>query len=271
MTSTFVNRNSYATYAGLGLLSIMPLLFYKLQSGFKYGLSSPYGRQYFVENLIKHGWQPLFSAMLIVTALLLTESRGGFISTLLAVIVFFLILQLSHKMPSNSIFMYLLVVFGVATGWVFSVSSDSLIERLDNMSLVNNDRLDVYQILNVANQENPWLGNGYGSFAKTFSLYRNESIGGYYDKAHNTYLENIFELGYVPAIALFAVFGVLAIMCMKGLWVRRRNWIYPALGVAATLLVGIHSLVDFSLQIPAVAYLYALIMGGAVAQSRSSA
>jgi len=59
-------------------------------------------------------------------------------------------------------------------------------------------------------------------------------------------------------------------ICMRGVWVRRRHWIYPALGVAATALVGIHALVDFSLQIPAVAYLYALMMGGAVAQSKSN-
>ncbi len=270
VTSTFVNRNSYATYAGLGLLASFPLLFSNLQSGFKYGLSSPYGRQYFIENLIKQGWYPLFGMILIATALLLTESRGGFISTLFAVILFFLVLQISHKIPSNKAFTAILLIVAITAGWVFNLSGDSLLVRLDDISLVNNDRLIVYQKLNIANQENPWLGNGYGSFAKTFSLYRDESILGYFDKAHNSYLENIFELGFIPAIALFGVFVTLALICLNGLWVRRRNWIYPALGFAATVLVGVHSLVDFSLQIPAVAYLYALIMGGAVAQSRSS-
>ena len=270
VTSTFINRNSYATYAGLGLLSIFPVLFAELQTGFKFGFITGYGRQYFIENLLKQGWRPLFGMMIIATALLLTESRGGFISTLLAIVVFFLLLQISHKMRSNKIFITLLFIIGIAASWVFNTSSDALIERLDSISLENNDRLIVYQLLNRANHENPWLGNGYGSFAKTFSLYRNEAIGAYYDKAHNTYLENIFELGYIPAIALYLVIVGMACICLSGLWVRRRNWIYPALGVAATVLVGIHSLVDFSLQIPAVAYLYALIMGGAVAQSRSS-
>ena len=272
VTSTFVNRNSYATYAGLGLLASFPLLFSSLKSGFKYGLSSPYGRQYFIENLIKQGWRPLFGMILIVTALLQTASRGGFISTLIAVILFFLVLQISHKMPNNKTFITLLLIASITTGWVFSLSADSLVTRLDEISLEkeHNDRLIIYQKLNLANQENPWLGNGYGSFAKSFSLYRDESIHGYFDKAHNSYLENIFELGFIPAIALFGVFFSLALICLKGVWVRRRNWIYPAIGVAATVLVGVHSLVDFSLQIPAVAYLYALMMGGAVAQSRSS-
>jgi len=51
---------------------------------------------------------------------------------------------------------------------------------------------------------------------------------------------------------------------------RRRDWLYPAIGVAATILVAIHSFVDFSLQIPAVAFVYATIMGVAVAQAFSS-
>jgi hypothetical protein len=69
------------------------------------------------------------------------------------------------------------------------------------------------------------------------------------------------------AWALFLAILWLALVCLRGVWVRRRNWIYPAIGVAATVLVGAHALVDFSLQIPAVAYTYALIMGVAVAQS----
>ena len=90
---------------------------------------------------------------------------------------------------------------------------------------------------------------------------------GHYDKAHNTYLENIFELGLLQASALFIALFIMALICLRGVWARHRNWIYPAIGFSASLLVGTHALVDFSLQIPAVAYTYALIMGAAVAQS----
>ncbi len=45
---------------------------------------------------------------------------------------------------------------------------------------------------------------------------------------------------------------------------------YPCIGVAATALVGAHSFVDFSLQIPAVTATYCLLMGAACAQSWSS-
>ena len=72
------------------------------------------------------------------------------------------------------------------------------------------------------------------------------------------------------ALALNLAILWLAAICFRGVRERRRNRAYPALGVAATLLVGLHAMVDFSLQIPAVAVLYAFMMGPAVAQSAPS-
>ena len=46
--------------------------------------------------------------------------------------------------------------------------------------------------------------------------------------------------------------------------------IYPATGVAITVLVGFHSLFDFSMEMPAVAILYAGVMGGCCSQSWST-
>ena len=84
VSSTFVNRNSYATYAGLTLLAGLPLLFDKIQSSFKYGLKNSFGRQYFLEQVLVRGWFALFLIITIATALILTQSRGGFSSTVLA-------------------------------------------------------------------------------------------------------------------------------------------------------------------------------------------
>jgi len=78
VNSTFVNRNSYATYAGLTLLTSFPLLFEKIQSSFQYGVNSHYGRQYFFEHAIVRGWLPILLIIIITTALFLSQSRGGF-------------------------------------------------------------------------------------------------------------------------------------------------------------------------------------------------
>jgi O-antigen ligase len=270
VSSTFVNRNSYATYAGLTLLAGLPLLFDKIQSSFKYGLKNSFGRQYFLEQVLVRGWFALFLIITIATALILTQSRGGFSSTVLAVLAFFIILLLSRKIKNNAAIMFLLAMIGVVSWGVLARSGDKLIDRLDAISPENEGRLTVYELLSKANVENRWLGVGYGSFEKSFRLYRDETIIGYYNMAHNTYLENIFELGLLQASALFVAILLMALFCLRGVWRRQRNWIYPAIGFSASLLVGAHALVDFSLQIPAVAYTYALIMGAAVAQSIST-
>ncbi|MEJ2535205.1 MAG: hypothetical protein P8008_07010, partial [Gammaproteobacteria bacterium] len=79
-----------------------------------------------------------------------------------------------------------------------------------------------------------------------------------------------FELGWPTALAQFACVAWLALVCLAGLRRRGRDWAYPATGFAATVLVAVHSTVDFSLQIPAVALLYSTILGVGVAQSYSS-
>jgi hypothetical protein len=51
---------------------------------------------------------------------------------------------------------------------------------------------------------------------------------------------------------------------------RKRDRIFPLAAVGATLLVGLHALVDFSIQIPAVAMYYSFILAMGCAQARAS-
>ena len=128
----------------------------------------------------------------------------------------------------------------------------------------------VFANINRAIGDNPVLGFGYGTFADSFRLYDQNEAAVHYDRAHNTWLENAFELGVPAALLLYASLAGVALTCWRGVKRRRRDWVYPAVGVGATILVGVHALVDFSLQLPAVAMLYALVMGMACAQSCSS-
>ena len=56
-------------------------------------------------------------------------------------------------------------------------------------------------------------------------------------------------------------------ICLRGVLVRKRDTSYPAVGLAATALIAVHSAVDFSLQIPGVAVPYFALLGAACAQS----
>jgi O-antigen ligase len=128
----------------------------------------------------------------------------------------------------------------------------------------------VYRETLQAIGDHPLFGTGLGTFEFVYPAYQTPDIVAFYDLAHDDYLENTLELGIPAALALFAALGLLTARCMVGVFQRRRDAIYPALAVAATVLVGVHAVVDFSLQIPAVAVTYAAILGLGVAQSVST-
>jgi O-antigen ligase len=152
---------------------------------------------------------------------------------------------------------------------VFSLSGDDLTTRLDARESGKSSRGDVYALVVRAIGDAPLLGTGYGSFPDVFPIYRDDSIRGTntWRRAHNTYLENTLELGIPAAIALFAAIGTCAGYCWLGILRRRRNWVFPSIGVATTALVAAHSSIDFSLQIPAISIGYAFLLGLACAQS----
>ena len=265
--ATFVNPNNFATFAGLTLLLALPQLLEALREASRYGLNTNFGRHYFYDKLVMHHWPLLIQMTVISTALLLTQSRGGVLATACAFLVFFAVLQLAGKMRGNAaILSALLLVFLYL---VFDQSGDAVTARF-NSNMTDNDRLLVFDLVHQANLQNPWLGHGLGSFEKSFRLYRDERITAYFDKAHNTYLELIFEMGYPATIGLCVSVVMVLARCMKGVKQRRQHYMYPAIGVSAGVLVGVHALVDFSLQIPAVAYVFCLILGIAVAQSSSA-
>jgi O-antigen ligase len=83
-------------------------------------------------------------------------------------------------------------------------------------------------------------------------------------------LQNTLELGIPAAICFYAALLWLVGLSLRGIVQRRRDAAYPCLAAAASLLVGLHATVDFSLQIPAVTATYLFLLGAGIAQSRST-
>ncbi|MFQ5766209.1 MAG: O-antigen ligase family protein [Rhodospirillales bacterium] len=269
LTSTFVNRNSYATYAGLGLLCATGLLV-RLVSEIHGSHDTRRERfRLILAAFVDHGWVLIVAWVVIATALLLTESRAGVLSVWLGLLTLFLAAAASRTMPFRHV---AAVAAGAIAGGVafFALSGGTVLDRLARTSTEEGLRPQVYELTLESISDAPWLGTGYGTFADVFRMYRDESVPSIVERAHNTYLENALELGWPAAAALFLAVAVCVLYCALGVRRRRRDAIYPAVGVAASVLVAAHSLVDFSLQIPAVAVTYSLLLGAACAQSWST-
>jgi O-antigen ligase len=269
LRSTFINRNHFATWQGMALLSGIALFHLRMSRQQARPYALPEDRATRVESFVLKAWLPLAVVLLMTTALVLTHSRGGFAASLAGVFVLLWLLDSKRATRSQTARVTVLSALAVAS-LAFYLTSEVLLDRIDRTDITTEERMIVFENVQHGIAENPLLGFGYGTFADSFRLYDRVETPVHYDRAHNTWLENLFELGVPAAAGLFLAIGGLGATCWAGVRRRHRDWAYPALGVAATTLVGIHALLDFSLQIPAVAILYACLLGIACAQSRSS-
>jgi len=270
VSSTFINKNAYVDYAGMGLLCLMALSLSRFTRPHRMQGVSPGGRQERIETFIFNSWKPFLGVMIISSALISTQSRGGAVACAIGVTTFLLV-YLVRKKADTKILMASLGGMCLIIMLAYSISNEVLLQRMVKVDTEGAERITVFKLTIDATKDNPLTGFGYGAFDQGFKTYRNEDVQYLYDKTHNTYLENGFELGVPAALSLVLSLLGLFLLCLRGVFRRKRNWIYPATGLAATTLVASHALFDFALQIPAVAITYAAIMGLAVAQSFSSA
>jgi len=265
VTATFVNRNSFATFAGLAVIAHLVLIADTLAR--KTDVRS---RRSFLlslaDSLLGHAKWLVLGLVVCGGSLLMSHSRAGLVSALAAVTVLMLLVLAAPAARAPWRFWFAgfgglgLVAIALLTG-------ATTFDRLDEMSKDLEMRPKIGAAVMRAIGDNWLTGTGYGSFADIFPLYQPLNVVGYVDLAHNDYLENALELGVPAAALLVLTVGYLAGRCLIGVFRRRRDAIYPIAGVAATVMVGVHAAFDFSLQIPAVTVTYAVMLGLGVAQS----
>lgn len=270
LTSTFINRNAYGAYAGLGVLCCLAMFVQKLRRR----RNENRGAVEWTETLLIRAMPYLAAALVVGTALLLSHSRGAFLSTGAATAVLLAALVVGRVIPP---------VVAVRTGALIIVvgfvslifNGEKTLERLvveADPQVVDDGRAEVYRLTVAAVADAPLTGHGLGAFQSAFRVYRDVSLSMVEDwrYAHSLFLETAMELGVPAALALFGATAAIAASCVRGLFRRRRDQVYAATAVAAVVLLGLHGLVDFSVQMPAVAMTLALLLGVGFAQSWSS-
>ena len=270
LTSTFVNKNSYATYAGLGLIVAVCLMAQHLQPILRMPGTTRRKAAELLDRAFGRDVLLALAIILLVSALALTLSRAGVLSAALGLALGAFIM-LAGKRGQRRVPIAVASALVLTVVILLMISGDAITERYlqEDAVLTENPRWAVYRLILIAITDAPLLGTGFGTFADVFTSYRDTYVSnvGIWDKAHNTYLENALELGIPAALSLNAAIAILAWQTFKGVQRRKHGKLYPAIALATTLTVAVHSLVDFSLQIPAVSLTYAFLLGVGVAQS----
>jgi O-antigen ligase len=99
---------------------------------------------------------------------------------------------------------------------------------------------------------------------------RSLNVQGSWEQAHNTYLEVFQGLGLAFGSMLVASVAILVRKCFRGATTRQQGMMVPCVATSVACLVGVNALVDFSLQMQAVALTFVAFLGAGVAQSKSS-
>lgn len=269
--ATFVNRNHFATYAGLGLVAALGLLGHRWRVGAaQAGVPDSRPLLRAAAILGPAGAGLALALLTIALALFGAGSRGGALAAGVGVaaVVALGAARRRGRRAGRDAALVTLAVGALA----FALFGDVIAGRLASSGLGDANRLAVLAIMLRALADAPLQGFGYGAFAAIFPLYRDGSIdsAGVWDKAHNTWAETLLGLGLPAGAALIGAIVWLGLRVFAGALRRRRDATPSIVGAAACLLVGVHALVDFSLQIEAIGLTFAAMLGAAVAGSESS-
>ena len=266
VTGTFVNRNSYATFAGIGLITSTALLIQEVRRGWRLvDPTLPLVAR--ILSLLRGEVAIQATILPIVTmALLQSHSRMGVFSTAIGMVALLLVGRVIRTARGRMIGGGVALLVEIT---LFAVSGNMLAERIDKTT--ENDRLPIFALTVKAIETAPLGGHGYGSFANVFPMFRDMTLpnSSVYGFAHDTYLELALEIGLPAAAALVFAILWLTALCLIGAYRRNRDEIVPSIAFAVAVLIGTHALLDFSVQMPAIGCLFGAILGIGNAQAWS--
>jgi O-antigen ligase len=272
LASTFGNRNTAAVYFGACSVIWLLLICERMRRQVLNQYSSKDSIRVTDPRLLL-GQLILLLTMLFMCLLatFLTGSRAGVSVSLLGFVVAVVGFFYRDLVGRRGVVIAVGAGCGLALLTLY-VLAGNVVVRFFEEGGIDHTRLSLYRSTLQMIADRPWFGTGLGTFTSAFPAYRSDDILMYYiyNRAHSTLLELAAEAGLplasIVVIGWMVAFAVLA----HGVRTRRRDRIIPSAALSVGLLAALHSLVDFSLQIPGFAIVVFGLLGAGVAQSFSS-
>jgi O-antigen ligase len=265
LTATFVNHNTAATFVGAGALLWFCLAFSSVQSlrfsTVRTLLLSRTNEALALKVLLRSA-----AALACFFGLLLTGSRGGLACSAMGLLVAVILMAVNKwKLTRWRILALAATAFTLISIWLSGIG------RIASQGLIDNNRLSVYGSSIRAISERPLLGAGVGTFPDMFPSFRNSDLWtwGVWDYAHSTLLEIAFEMG-LPIAAIIVVATLASVFILMRAAATTpdradRRMLAAVAGIA--ILSYLHSMIDFSLQIPGYFVVFGILLGCGLARA----
>jgi O-antigen ligase len=259
-TGTFVNRNSFATLLAFGCT----LAFALLLESFKNRSSK--------DHPVDRSWARVAlyaTALVTITATLFaTQSRMGVLAALLGVFAVGLRSLSTDLLFRRSIVLAVVAILA-SLFVVIALNSEGLMQRLLSSEQSSGERLELYrQVLKLIVQR-PLTGFGGGSFQLAFQSVHEPPVGvdRVWDKAHNSYLTLLSELGLIVGAIIPILIGALTWRLLRLSKSAEVNRIALTVALGVIVVAATHSLVDFSLEIQGVTFWFVALVAIGIAQT----
>jgi O-antigen ligase len=195
-------------------------------------------------------------------------SRMGFIATLGATVVITGTLLVSRPRPSVGGSRWRWLAAAALPVCLFAfLPTGALLDRFGALTTGNpvasDPRMEIWGDTLPLIAAYKWVGCGLGAYEYAFYRFNASSPMDTIDFAHNDYLQIAAELGFIgaalaSALALCIVWRLMSMV----LWMRaNQNWELAVGILGALFAIGVHSLADFNLYIPANALTFAWLSG----------
>ena len=153
-----------------------------------------------------------FGSVVILVSVFLTQSRGGILSTICGVSLFFLLVARQQKRPVKLPLLLLLTGLLIIVGWY---SWEPVLERFSSIidsgtGEIKDDRLLIWADALKILADFPLAGSGFGTFADIFPGYKTLPDDLLYEHAHNDFLELLTDGGFIAGgLGLWFIMSVL--------------------------------------------------------------
>jgi hypothetical protein len=272
VTGTFINRNTAAVYFGSCAVVCLMLLCDRIRQDLP---REPIAWRKLANTLLSHPPRDIILLFALLFACLLATfmsgSRAGVILTLTALVASFTI-YFRQDLPRRSDIAAAALGAGALAIVLLQFMGGRVNARFDAQGISDEARMAVWRATLRMIADHPWFGTGQGTFVWSFPAYRpgDISMWGIWDRAHDSLLEIAADMG-VPLAVLVAVgWLIIFAVLIHGIRVRRRDLLIPISAAAVAAIAVLHSLVDFSLQIPGYSIPAFALVGAGLAQSFAS-
>ncbi|GGE48769.1 hypothetical protein GCM10007276_27420 [Agaricicola taiwanensis] len=270
LTGTFLNRNTAATFFGIVAMIWLARTLTFVERNLRPGTSIVVQLHMMPATERHKLLRALVCLLLCFATVLATGSRAGVFACAMGALAL-LAVSLKRMALRLSRWQVGLIAIAAVAGFaaLLFTGGDAVLGRVSQQGLFDPLRYAIYlDTLHIIG-EHFWAGTGPGTFQEVYPAYRTAAAAatGIVNRAHSTPLEIAATMGVPFALLTIGVFLWLVWRLGQAAMKAPRGSSLLSAAFAASLVTGLHSLLDYSLQIPGFAFYAVALLSAGMARS----